>query len=331
MFDPLMDSYMILTFFIKPFKERLPGRFLLMVIALFAFSAIGRSQSIQERLGYPKDARLLILHVDDLGVSHSENAASISAMERGCINSASIMVPPPWFLHIAEYAAKNAQRDFGLHITLTSEWNSYKWGPVSPAADVSSLVNKKGFLYSSVDSVKKMAQPDHVEKEIRSQVRRAIQFGVKPTHLDAHMFTAIRKLEFLAAYLKVGREFRIPVFLPREAEEQLQVDLDTIVSDREVIVDHVVTVMPENMSKNVHRFYLESLKNIQPGLTYYIIHTAYDDGEMRAITNGVADWGAAWRQKEYDFFSSDACRKALKENNIYLVTWKEIGDKITRK
>lgn len=305
--------------------------YILLTILLFVTVKSVQCQSIQERLGYPKEAKLVILHVDDLGVSHAENAASISAMEKGCINSASIMVPCPWFMEIAQYAKNHPERDFGLHITLTSEWNNYKWGPVSPIQSVLSIVNKKGFLYSSVDSVKLMARANEVEEEIRNQVKRALQFGIKPTHLDAHMFTAIRKLDFLQAYMKVGREFKIPVFIPREAEEQLKLSLDRIVTKQDVIVDHVVTVMPENMKNNVNEFYVDSFRNIKPGLTYYIIHTAYDDNEMRAVTEGVSDWGSGWRQKEYDFFSSPACAKALQENNIYLISWKEIGDMITRK
>lgn len=304
---------------------------ILLTLLLFIVINPGRCQSIQERLGYPKGTKLVILHVDDLGVSHAENAASISAMEKGCINSASIMVPCPWFMEIAQYAKNHPGRDFGLHITLTSEWNNYKWGPVSPLQSVPSLVNNKGFLYSSVDSVKLKANANEVEEEIRNQVKRALQFGVRPTHLDAHMFTAIRKPDFLQAYMKVGHEFGIPVFIPREAEEQLQLKLDGLVTKKDVIVDHVVTVLPEHMKNNVNEFYLNSFKNIKPGLTYYIIHTAYDDNEMRAVTEGFSDWGSAWRQKEYDFFSSPACANALQENNIYLVTWREIGDKITRK
>jgi predicted glycoside hydrolase/deacetylase ChbG (UPF0249 family) len=293
--------------------------------------ASGQSKSIQERLGYPKDAKLLILHADDIGVSHSENIASVSAMEKGCISSGSIMVPCPWFPEIAAYVQKHPEYDFGLHITLTSEWKYYKWGPVTPAYEIPGLANKNGFLYSTVDSVKQRATAAEVEKEIRNQVKRAIQFGINPTHLDAHMFTALNRLDFMKAYLKVGHEFKIPVFLYRHLESELSIKLDSLVSDRDVIVDIMVTVLPEHFKTGVHDFYISSLRNLKPGLTYYIIHTAFDDEEMKAVTIGFTDWGSAWRQEEYNFFSSSECATLLKENNIYVITWKEIRDKITRR
>src|SRR5687767_13457717 len=86
-------------------------------------------KTLAERLGYPRDAKLLIVHADDLGMAHSVNAASIRGLESGLINSASIMVPCPWFPEIAEYARKNPQADLGLHLTLTSEWTDFRWGP----------------------------------------------------------------------------------------------------------------------------------------------------------------------------------------------------------
>jgi chitin disaccharide deacetylase len=178
----------------------------------FTLFASSQSKSIQEKLGYPKNAKLVIIHADDLGVSNSENAASISAMEKGCVNSASIMVPCPWFPEIAAYAAAHPEADFGLHITLTSEWKYYKWGPVTPEHEIPGLVNNNGFLYSTVDSVKQSATAVEVEKETRNQVKRAIQFGINPTHLDAHMFTAINRLDFLKAYLKVGHDLKSRFF-----------------------------------------------------------------------------------------------------------------------
>src|SRR4026207_602531 len=131
---------------------------IIILLALF-YTTLSWSQTktIQERLGYPKDAKLVIIHSDDLGVSHSENAASIAAMEKGSVSSASIMVPCPWFPEIAAYAQTHPAADLGLHITLTSEWKNYKWGPVTAKEKVPGLVNKNGFLYSSVDSVSQNA------------------------------------------------------------------------------------------------------------------------------------------------------------------------------
>ena len=304
---------------------------ILLLSVLFSTCIFSQVKTIQERLGYPKDAKLVIIHADDLGVSHSENAASIMAMQKGSVSSASIMVPCPWFPEIAAYAQANPSADLGLHITLTSEWKYYKWGPVTAKEKVPGLVNKDGFLYSAVDSVYQTASAAEVETEIRNQVIRAKQFGVDPTHLDAHMGTALRRPDYFRAYLKIGHEFRIPVFIPRLLEAGLKVKFDTIISDKDVLVDHILSASPQDLKNGFANFYTNGIKNLKPGLTYLIIHTAYDDEEMRAVTIDHPDWGAAWRQEDFDFFSSPECKKVLEENNIYVITWKEIRDKIVRK
>ena len=304
---------------------------ILLLSVLFSTCIFSQVKTIQERLGYPKAAKLVIIHADDLGVSHSENAASIMAMQKGSVSSASIMVPCPWFPEIAAYAQANPSADLGLHITLTSEWKYYKWGPVTAKEKVPGLVNKDGFLYSAVDSVYQTASAAEVETEIRNQVIRAKQFGVDPTHLDAHMGTALQRLDYFRAYLKIGHEFRIPVFIPRLLEAGLKVKFDTIISDKDVLVDHILSASPQDLKNGFANFYTNGIKNLKPGLTYLIIHTAYDDEEMRAVTIDHPDWGAAWRQEDFNFFSSPECKKVLKENNIYVITWKEIRDKIVRK
>src|SRR6187431_181223 len=305
---------------------------IIILLALFCTTlSWGQKRSIQERLGYPKDAKLVIIHADDLAVSHSENAASIAAMEKGSVSSASIMVPCPWLPEIAAYAQSHPAADLGLHITLTSEWKYYKWGPVTAKEKVPGLINKNGFLYSSVDSVYQFASAAEVEEEIRNQVIRSKQFGVDPTHLDAHMGTALQRLDYFQAYLKIGHEFRIPVFIPRILETPLKVKFDSIVSDRDVLVDYILSASPGDLKTGFANFYTNGLKNLKPGLTYLIIHTAYDNDEMRAVTIDHPDWGAAWRQQDFNFFSSPECKQVLKENNIYVITWKEIRDKIVRK
>ena len=304
---------------------------IILMAALFSTSIFSQVKTIQERLGYPKDAKLVIIHADDLGVSHSENAASIMAMQKGSVSSASIMVPCPWFPEIAAFAQANPSADLGLHLTLTSEWKYYKWGPVTAKEKVPGLVNKNGFLYSSVDSVYQNASAAEVETEIRNQVIRAKQFGIDPTHLDAHMGTALQRFDYFKAYLKIGHEFKIPVFIPRLLEVPLKVKFDTIISDKDVLVDNILSASPSDFKNGFANFYTNGIKNLKPGLTYLIIHTAYDDEEMRAVTIDHPEWGAAWRQEDFNFFTSPACKSLLKENNVYVITWKEIRDKIVRK
>ncbi len=153
----------------------------IIVLLTLSVAAAAQQQTIQERLGYSKDTKLLIIHADDLGVSHSENMASIHVMEKGVVNSASIMVPCPWFPEIAAYAKAHPEADLGLHLTLTSEWKVYKWRPVTPHDQVSSLLDAQGYLNETTVSFAKNAKVQEVEKELKGQVERAIQFGINPT------------------------------------------------------------------------------------------------------------------------------------------------------
>src|SRR6186997_2660730 len=125
-------------------------RVILFAVFLSGVIAASGQKTLQERLGYSKDAKLLILHADDLGMSHSENAATFYGIEHGSISSASIMIPTPWISEAANYQHNHPKADFGLHLTLTSEWNYLKWGSVAPSSNVPGLLNKNGFLFSSV-------------------------------------------------------------------------------------------------------------------------------------------------------------------------------------
>jgi len=145
------------------------------------------------------------------------------------------------------------------------------------------------------------------------------------------MGTALSNLDYFKSYLKIGNEFKIPVFIPRLVEAGLKVKFDTMLTDKDVLVDNILSASPDDMKTGFKAFYIEGIKNLKPGLTYLIIHTAYDDAEMRAVTIDHPDWGAAWRQEDFNFFSSAECAKVLKDNNIYVITWKEIRDKIVRK
>lgn len=295
-----------------------------------AITVVAQQKTLAERLGYPANTKLLIIHADDLGVSHSGNAATAAAFEKGIVSSGSIMVPCPWFPEMASYYHEHPTADLGLHLTLTSEWELYKWGPVSSRSEVPGLVNKNGFLYASVDSVLTHATADEAEREMRNQIRKALQFGIDVTHLDAHMGAAFSKKEFFLSYLKLGREFKIPVFIPRQLLESYGLKSDGEITARDVVTDHVLSAGPEDFKKGMAEFYSKGLRALPPGLTYLIIHLAYDNAEMQAVTIRHPDWGAAWRQADFDFFTSDACRKILQEEGIKVITWREIRDKLVR-
>ena len=160
--------------------------------------------SLAERLGYSPETKLLIIHADDIALSHSENQASFEAMDKGSINSGSIMVPCPWFLEVADHVKTNPDLDLGVHLTFTAEWKHYKWGPVLGKEKVPSLVNEAGYFYDNVSDMAKNAKAEEVEQEIKAQIEQVIAVGIKPTHLDSHMGALFRTPELFSLYLKAG-------------------------------------------------------------------------------------------------------------------------------
>ena len=282
------------------------------------------TKTIAERLGYPREAKLLIVHADDLGMAHSVNAATIKAFETGLVNSGSIMIPCPWLSEIAAYARANQQADLGLHLTLTSEWTSFRWGPVSPRDRVSSLLDKEGYFRLTESEAAAQADPKQVEMEINAQIDRARALGIQPTHLDSHMGTLYQNQALFEVFLRVARSQKLPVRVAKTWFARADF-LPSVLSQDDVYIDRLLDIDTAVAPQDWGKFYSDALKKLEPGVTEVVIHLAYDDAEMRAATVNHPDWGAAWRQRDFEFFTSDAFRKILQENQIKLITWRELG------
>jgi predicted glycoside hydrolase/deacetylase ChbG (UPF0249 family) len=295
----------------------------------FAFAqvtsgATPRSQgsNLAERLGYAADAKLLIIHGDDLGMSHSVNAASIKALERGMVNSASIMVPAPWFPEIAAYARKNPNADFGLHLTLTSEWTPYRWGPVLSKDDVPSLLDKEGYLYITEDVAAAHIDPREAEAEVRAQIERALAYGIEPTHLDSHMRTLHQNTALFEVQLRMAREYKIPAAVPRDFLDDPV--LAPALRPDDILIDRFLSIGSDVPPNRWEAYYTDAIEKLEPGVSELIVHIGYDDAEMRAATADHPDWGSAWRQRDFDFLTSDKFRRLLKKHNVKLITWRDI-------
>jgi predicted glycoside hydrolase/deacetylase ChbG (UPF0249 family) len=302
--------------------------FLLALLSV-VIGAQAQDRTLAERLGYPRDAKLLIVHADDLGMSHSVNTATMKALETGLVTSGSIMVPCPWISEIAAYARANPQADLGLHLTLTSEWTHFRWGPVASKDRVASLLDKDGFFRLSESDAAKFADPKEVELEIRAQVERAKSMGIQPTHVDSHMGTLYQNKALFDVLMRVARDYKLPVRVAKEWSFRAEFMAASLKPD-DVLIDRVLDINPGVEPQDWAKFYTEALRNLQPGVTEIVIHLAYDDSEMRGATFDHPAWGAAWRQRDFDFFTSDAFRKSLEENKIKLITWREIGKLITK-
>ncbi|SFR51774.1 hypothetical protein SAMN04490243_2515 [Robiginitalea myxolifaciens] len=277
-------------------------------------------ENIATKLGYSPDAKLLIIHADDLGVSHSENMASLRAIAEGSVNSASVMMPTPWVTEVTEYAKANPDtHDFGLHLTLSSELKNYKWGPVASANEVPSLLNEYGFFHEACRTDLNL---EEVEKEMKAQIEQAYSMGLSPTHFDTHMGCLVQTEELREVYLKMGQQYQIPVFVLNQFISQEQKDQ----YDVRVVVDEMYTMQPDDFNSGVADYYTKVLQGLKPGLSLILIHTAYDNEEMKGMTVDHPLWGNVWRQKDYDFFTSEACKTLLEESDIKLVTWRQLKE-----
>ena len=290
---------------------------------LFSIPALmAQSKTIAERLGYPADSKLLIIHADDLAVSHSEDAASFDALDKNAATSASIMVPCPWLTEVAAYAKTHPDADLGLHLTLTSEWQTDRWGSVASKDTVRSLFDSSGYLWPETEPGKQHIKAEEAEREIRAQIEHAMAMGIHPTHVDSHMGMLFDRPDLFAVYVKVAREYKLPFLafltpnMPRE--------FSSLLSPNDVLINGIVIASPDVPAKEWKDFYLNAIKNLKPGVTEIIVHLAYDDAEMQAVTVGHPDYGAAWRQRDYDVITSPDLKKALDENHIVLVHWKAL-------
>jgi predicted glycoside hydrolase/deacetylase ChbG (UPF0249 family) len=288
---------------------------------LFASTLQGQTKTIAERLGHPADSKLLILHADDLGAAHSIDAASIAGLENGAITSASIMVPTPWIGEVAAYAKAHPNADLGLHLTLTSEWETYRWGSVESADRVSSLLDAAGTFPTDEKLVAANAKPLEVEREIRAQINRALSLGIHPTHLDSHMGSLFTTPELIATYVKVAHDYRLP-FLAIKGSALAAPQAG--ITARDVVLDALIIAGPEIPRDQWKAFYLNAINNLKPGLTEIIVHLGYDDSELQAVMVNHEPYGSAWRQRDYDVMTSPEFKKALQDNHVILVTWRDL-------
>lgn len=288
-------------------------------------SATGAGRTVQERLGHPPTARLLIIHADDLGMAHSVNRATFEAFDQGWITSASILVPCPWFPEVARWARTHPEADLGIHLALNSEWTGFRWTPVSSVRDVPSLLDADGYLPLVEATVAERARIPEVERELRAQIDRAQAAGIRLSHLDSHMGTLFRSRELFDAYRRVGADYGLPVLLERRGDRGGEGAPWQTSAEADALIDRVVSISPGVAPFDWMRAYQQLLAPLPPGVYQLIVHLGYDDAEMRGATWDHPDWGAAWRQADLDLVKSDAFQRFLKAQGFVLITWKDLA------
>ena len=298
-------------------------------VSVTTLSFAQSAPTVQERLGYPISARLLIIHADDFGMSHTVNRAISESLEKGWVTSASILVPCPWFPEVARWAKAHPDADLGIHLALNSEWNDFRWGPVRSKDKVPSLLDGQGYLPLDTPEVREHAKIPEVETELRAQIERAQAFGIHISHLDAHMGTAVSTPDLLNVFLRMGHAYHLPELLVRPSPGQMASGVNP--PAEEILVDQVMEMEPGVDAAHWLEWYEKTLAPLKPGVYQLIVHLAYDDDEMRGATWDHPDWGAAWRQQDLNMVKSAEFQKFLKDQGFVLVTWKELAKAMVKR
>jgi hypothetical protein len=291
-------------------------------LALIAALRVGATEpaSLVERLGYPAGSRLLIVNGDDSGMCHTANLATIAALEEGLMTSSTIMVPCPWFPEIADYAKAHPEKDFGLHLVQTSEWQTYRWGPVAPKSEVPGLIDPDGYFWHEVPQVYAKAKPEEAYIEARAQVRKALDAGVDVTHLDSHMGTLQLHPAFIEQYLKLGVEFDLPLRMASQAtmEKGGAGGVRAAASAMGLIFpDDFIYEDLKDERKDVKGYWMGKMATLKPGVTELFIHAGMPTDELKAVTHS---WKT--RTEEFELFTHDPEMKALLEKEkIIRIGW----------
>ncbi|WP_430974464.1 polysaccharide deacetylase family protein [Sunxiuqinia rutila] len=280
---------------------------------------------ILQSLGLSEATRLLIIHADDGGLAHAENSATMQVLQEGSANSYSVMVPCPWFYEIAGFAKDNPQIDCGIHLTLTCEWEKYKFGPVLSIEEVPSLVDENGFFYRNRAGVAQHATAEDVRKELVAQIDRAMKFGIQPTHLDSHMYSVGSRPDLLQMYRELGQLYDLPILQSKDLADMVHPGSDSLLEDDDLLVDRIfLGEYPDFEKGELRKFYADSLDQLIPGLNLILIHPAMDTHEMQGVSWNHPNFGAEWRQIDLDYFSSEACQQKIEQNGIRMITWEEV-------
>jgi predicted glycoside hydrolase/deacetylase ChbG (UPF0249 family) len=288
--------------------------------------------TLAQALDLPPGARLAVLHVDDVGMCHGANKAYLDLFGAGAVTSGSVMVPCPWFMEIAEAAGADRTLDLGVHLTLTAEWPHYRWRPISTSSQASGLLDDDGYLPRNCLELRRRLVPEAAEVEMRAQLDRALAAGIDATHIDTHMGAAFIPALF-PIYLAIGRDYDLPVLVPRDIDSYLSVlhvgEVDRAACDNAaaaIEADGLPVVerfrmTPGVESREVDAVYRRLLTDLGPGLTYVALH-CNAPGDIETIVPPRAHW----RTDEYRLFGSGAPRQWMAEAGIVTIGYRAIRD-----
>jgi predicted glycoside hydrolase/deacetylase ChbG (UPF0249 family) len=284
--------------------------------------------------GYQPDLRQAIIHADDVGMCHGANVAFAELSALGSITCGAVMVPCPWFLEILQLVERNPDLDIGVHLTLTSEWECYRWGPISTISRNSGLIDAQGYFWHRTPMLAEHVVPEAAEVEMRAQIDRALSFGLDITHLDAHMGVAFIP-ELFDIYLRLGKDYQLPVLLPRTIADYTSVlelgdhtldRYEDAVKDMEhlgwPLVDHF-RMTPGVPTEQARSAYYELIGSLPGGLTYVALHPTRP-GEIESIVPPRAHY----RTDEYRLLQEPNFLEFVHHQKITTIGFRKIRDRL---
>jgi predicted glycoside hydrolase/deacetylase ChbG (UPF0249 family) len=274
------------------------------------------SSQTNRLLGYPADARLLIINADDFGMCHAVNEAVMRAFPAGVLRSATLMVPCPWALHAMRFLADHPEIPFGVHLTAISDWADYRWGPVTPREKAPSLIREDGSFYNFDQMRYFLGQVDlgQLEMEFRAQIEAVLDFGLRPTHLDWH---CLRLDGWDAVYdvmLGLAVEYGLALRTVYPSQMAKAQSLGLPANDRGFLDSYQL----DTAGKQTR--YMELLRRLPPGLSEWAVHPGFNYPELLAIESE----GHHMRQSDFDFLVSQQARDVIEEEGIILLDYRPL-------
>ncbi len=274
-------------------------------------------------LGYPPDARLLIINADDFGMCHSINEAIVLALQEGLVHSTTVMVPCPWALHAMHFLAGHPEIPFGIHLTVISDPQYYRWGPVTCWEKVPSLVDPGGYFYNFDDMpiLRARAKPDELEVEFRAQIETVLAAGFNPTHLDWHALRFGDRMDIFELMVRLAMDYRLALrVIGRSSIEKLQ-NQGFPTLDNDFLDSYGLD--PSTKSAR----YAQMLHELPAGLSEWAVHPGLDDAELLILEPA----NQHERQTDFDFWTSQQAKNIVKEEGIILLDYRALQEIWSRK
>ncbi|MBG0771764.1 MAG: ChbG/HpnK family deacetylase [Anaerolineaceae bacterium] len=288
---------------------------------------------VLKKLGFSNDDRVIIIHTDDIGMCQASVDAFAELVEFGLISSGAVMVPCPWFLEAAKFAVAHPEADLGAHMTLTSEWETYRWGPISTRDPETGLMDEEGYFHKRSEGVWANANSEAATNELEMQIQRALQAGINLTHIDTHM-GSIAHPAIIPGYVQLAIKYGLPLMLPRMTAEDFAArkDVDNQAAEMAVGLINTLEEMGIPLLDGLSGLELEvaadrfeqakqALRALKPGITHFIIHPSKDTPELRHITKS---WDC--RVADYETFMSEATREFIKNEGIHVIGYRALKE-----